>query len=77
MKPVGTVTLANCPCGNTLALSSEGMPLIRLWQLLNWPRIECQRRNMSPQALLTFLREEICKQVLAEPEASRRGSAIK
>ena len=68
VQPVGTVTLANCPCGNTMSLSSEGMPLLRLWSLLNWARLETKRRGMSPQELLNHLREEITRQVLAEPE---------
>jgi len=67
MKPVGTVTLVNCTCGSTLALSSNQMPLPQLWRLLNWARTETRRRNMSPQQLLNYLRDEICKQVLAEP----------
>lgn len=66
-KPIGTVTLANCPCGSTLALTSHGMPLPQLWRLLSWARGETQRRGMSPQELLNYLREEICKQVLAGP----------
>ena len=69
LKPLGTITYSNCGCGNTLALSSHGMLLLRLWALLNWARIETQKRGQSPQELLTYLREEICKQVLAEPEA--------
>ena len=67
LHPIGTATYANCPCGTTLALSSEGMPLPRLWSLLNWARIETQRRGMTPQELLNYLRDEICKQVLATP----------
>lgn len=67
MKPIGTVTLANCPCGTTLALSSHGMPLLHLWRLLNWARIETQRRGQSPGELLDYLREKICQQVLADP----------
>jgi hypothetical protein len=67
LKPLGTVTYANCPCGNTLALSSAGMPLARLWSLLHWARIETQRRGQTPQELLNYLREEICKQVLGAP----------
>jgi hypothetical protein len=67
LHPVGTVTMANCPCGTTLALSSEGMPLAQLWRLLNWARIETRRRGVNPQKLLTHLRDEICRQVLAEP----------
>ncbi|MGD0744102.1 MAG: hypothetical protein ABSA45_03010 [Verrucomicrobiota bacterium] len=67
VRPLGTVTYASCPCGTTLALSSEGMPLPRLWSLLNWARIEMRRRRLTPQELLNYLRDEICKQVLAAP----------
>jgi len=67
LEPVGTATYANCPCGTTLVLSSHGMPLLILWRLLNWARIETQRRKMTPQELLNYLRDEICKQVLSEP----------
>ena len=68
MQPIGTVTFANCPCGTTLALSSAGMPLPRLWRLLNWARTETKRRGLTPRELLNCLRDEICKQVLSEPE---------
>ncbi|MGA2246864.1 MAG: hypothetical protein ABSH48_17870 [Verrucomicrobiota bacterium] len=67
-KPVGTVTMSNCPCGTTLALSSNELRLPRLWRLLNWARTETRRRNLTPQELLTHLRDEICKQVLGEPD---------
>ena len=66
MWPRGTMTLANCSCGNTLALSSAGMPLSQLWLLLAWARDETKKCGMTPQELLNHLREEICKQVLAE-----------
>jgi hypothetical protein len=62
------VTYANCPCGSTLALSSEGLPLARLWPLLRWARSETQKRGMTPQELLNYLRDEIGKQVLAAPD---------
>jgi hypothetical protein len=65
MEPLGTMTYANCPCGNTLVLSSDGMPLLQLWALLGWARIETQRRGMTPRELLNYLRDEICKQVLS------------
>jgi hypothetical protein len=38
VQPLGTMECANCPCGNTLSLSSEGLPLRRLWQLMNSSR---------------------------------------
>ncbi len=66
-RPLGTFTFANCPCGNTLSLTSHGMRLTQLWALLAWARVETQRRGMSPQALLNYLRERICEQVLNGP----------
>ncbi len=66
LRPIGTMTFSNCPCGSTLALSSQGMPLFQLWRLLNWARVETRRRGMTPQELLGYLRDEICRQVLAE-----------
>ena len=68
VDPLGTVAYANCACGTTLALTSKGMPLTRLWRLLNWARTETHRRNISPQELLNYLRDEITRQVLAEAE---------
>ena len=68
MRPLGTVTYANCPCGNTLALTSEGMPLSQLWRLLNWARRDTARRGVTPIELLNYLREEICRRVLASPD---------
>jgi hypothetical protein len=65
LRPLGTMTYANCPCGTTLALTSQGMPLSQLWSLLGWAKLETQRRGVSPNELLNYLREEICKQVLA------------
>jgi hypothetical protein len=65
-QPLGTLTYANCRCGGTMSLSSEGLPLWRLWRLLNWARIETKKREMAPNDLLNYLRDEICKQVLGE-----------
>jgi hypothetical protein len=72
MQPLGTATYANCPCGNTLALSSAGMSLSRLWSLMNWARVETARRGLTLEQLLNYLREEIRKQVLG---ASDQGGA--
>jgi hypothetical protein len=67
LRPIGTATYANCPCGNTMALTSKGMPLPQLWSLLNWARVETKKRGMTPKELLNYLRDEICKQVLSLP----------
>jgi hypothetical protein len=66
-QPLGSVAMANCPCGSMLALSTEGMALSQRLALLNWVRIETQRRGISPSDLLESLRDEVRKQVLDEP----------
>jgi hypothetical protein len=68
VEPLGTATYANCPCGNTLVLTSEGMPLRKLWPLMNWARIETESRGQTVEELLTYLREEIRKQVVGAPD---------
>ena len=67
-QPLGTATYANCPCGNTLALSSKGMQVRRLWPLMNWARLETKKRGQTVEELLNYLREEIRKQVFAIPD---------
>lgn len=66
VAPLGTATYVNCPCGNTLCLSSQGMPLLRLWRLMNWARTETKTRGQTLEELLNYLREEIRKQVLGD-----------
>jgi hypothetical protein len=66
-EPVGTVTYSNCACGTTLALSSHGMPLLRLWSLYIWARGETRRRGITMQQLLTYLRNLIRRQVMDSP----------
>ncbi len=66
VEPLGAASMANCPCGNTLVLTSAGMPLFKLWRLLHWARIEMGQQGLSQQELLSQLRLEIRRQVLAE-----------
>ena len=68
LQPIGSVALANCPCGSTLAVGTEGMPLPQRLLLLNWVRIETERRGLSAQELLDYLRDEIRRQVMAESD---------
>ena len=70
VEPVGTSTYANCPCGNTLCLTSEGMPLRQLWPLMNWARAETKSRGQTLEELLNYLREEIRRQVINEANQS-------
>ena len=64
LNPVGTLSFANCPCGTTLAISSDGMGVIVMWRLLRWVRRESAARNISVGKLLDDVRHKIDQQVL-------------
>jgi hypothetical protein len=67
-QPIGGVALANCPCGTTLALTTEGMPLSKIHLVLKWIRVESERRDLSPMELLGYLRDEVRKRVLGDSD---------
>ena len=67
-KPVGILSLANCPCGSTMALGSQGMKLLTLWRLMHWARGETKRRDVTMEQLLAWVRDQIDGQVLAEAQ---------
>ena len=69
IDPIGTYALANCPCGTTLCLSSEGMERATMWRLLHYARAETERRKISCRQLLREIRQTIVAQV------QRRGAA--
>jgi hypothetical protein len=75
--PVGTISFANCRCGTTLSISSQGMGLMTMWRLLWWARTESARRHVETRALLEDLREKIDQQVLGESAAKPSADAAR
>ena len=73
-NPVGTLSFANCRCGTTLAVSSDGMGLMVMWRLLRWARKESARRNISVGELLDGVRQKIDRQVLGEADEGESQS---
>ncbi len=71
MEPLGAVSMANCSCGNTLALTSAGMPLLQLWRLLHWAKTEMEHQGLSQQELLSHVRTEVRRRVLAQPSPKK------
>ena len=71
-SPMGAVAFSNCHCGSTLGLTSKGMPLLRLWSLMHWVKHEAQRRGMTLSEFLQYLRGEVRKKVLSEPDENPR-----
>ena len=66
-QPIGSMVLTNCPCGSTLALTTEKMELSLRLELLNWLKTETQQRGVKPSELLEYLRDEFRKRVLGDP----------
>ena len=65
-EPMGIFALANCTCGNTLSLSSNGMPLETFHAVLEWLRVESDLRRVTPVALMEHVRNQIRKLALAD-----------
>jgi hypothetical protein len=65
--PIGIFALANCLCGTTLALSTQGMPLAQNHEVLGWIRAETKRTGLNPTTLLNGVRDDIRAQLLVEP----------
>lgn len=66
-KPLGAAALANCPCGSTIALTTEGIPLAVRQQMLEWIRLETEKRGVSMEELLGLVRSGVRRRALAEP----------
>jgi hypothetical protein len=67
VHPIGGLALANCNCGNTLALSSRTMPLEQTQLILDWIHTESERLEFTPTELLERLRDEVRRRTLGEP----------
>jgi hypothetical protein len=70
-KIIGSVVSANCPCGSTLALTTQKMEMSLRLELLNWVMTETQQRGVNPPELLEYLRNEVRKRVLGDHPDSR------
>jgi len=65
-KPFGIIAYSNCPCGTTIALGTADMPVLLHHQILRWVRSESLKRGVSPTQLLSHIRDQLRRQVLAE-----------
>lgn len=65
---IGTLALSNCPCGNTLSLSTDGLPIDVRTRMLEWTRAESQRRGISAGDVLADLRMRLRREILARAD---------
>ncbi len=66
-QPIGTMSFANCGCGNTLVMDSSGMDLATLWRLMGWLTAEMWRRRETAPVVLEDLRRAIDEATLSAP----------
>lgn len=72
--PIGTIALANCACGGTMGISSEGMSLLTYWRLMAWGWTECRRRHITFSELLAWVRSEVDRRTLADAAATKTAA---
>lgn len=65
VDPVGAFALSECPCGTSLALSTEDMPLSKVHVVLAWVKTETKLRGVSAVELIGYVRDEVRKLALA------------
>ena len=65
-KPLGAMATSTCPCGESIPLTSDGMPIFRYWSLLLWAQTELLRRHLKAEELLQHLRVEVRQRVIAK-----------
>jgi hypothetical protein len=73
-KPIGPMSLANCPCGTTISIGSRGIPAATMVELLTWARQESATRSIGLRELLSHIRDRIDDQVLDTSQNRRRHS---
>jgi hypothetical protein len=64
-SPLGAAAMANCSCGTTLALTTEGIALDDIHAMLEWIKSETASRGVSTEQLLGYIRGEVRKMALA------------
>ena len=65
---IAALSLAQCPCGTTLGVGSDGISDTQVMELMAWARSECATRSIGVRDLLLHLRDRIDRQVLDDPE---------
>jgi hypothetical protein len=60
----GNFALANCRCGNTLVISSSGMPLMQIWKILHWVKMESLRRGVKIEEIICYIRDTVEQKAL-------------
>ncbi len=64
---VGAVSFANCTCGTTLSITTRGMAPADLQEIMDWVRLESERRDVDVRKVLAELRAKIIAQIRADP----------
>lgn len=58
-RPLGSFALANCPCGSTLSLTTEGLEPQDRKALLLWLKSQSESRHQTPSEVLGDVRRYV------------------
>jgi hypothetical protein len=65
---LGAVSMANCPCGTTLSISSRGRPAETAEGITTWAREQAAREGITLEQLLERLRARLRAEALLDAE---------
>lgn len=68
-RPIGSVLMVNCPCGTTLSLTTDDMPMDRRKRVLKWVHEVTESTGAATSDVLGTLRAEIRDRALSEQDA--------
>jgi hypothetical protein len=68
--PLGPLSHANCACGTTLTIGSQGIPPAQMVELLHWAKRTAAERSIEISELLRHIRDRIDAQVLGRGESA-------
>jgi hypothetical protein len=69
VKQIGTISMADCPCGTTLSVSSKNMDLKTMRKLMLWAKKETRKQDKKLTYLLGELRAKVDAKVFSEEES--------
>ncbi|MDZ7686090.1 MAG: hypothetical protein U5O39_14635 [Gammaproteobacteria bacterium] len=64
--PVGSSAMSNCPCGNTLSLTTDDMEMKNRYEVLKWIQARVEAGDTTTTEALDYLRGEIRKRAVAK-----------
>jgi len=73
-SPIGSSAMSNCPCGSTLALTTDDLDMDTRLQILDWVHRVVEAQGVTPTEVLDDIRLKIRELALERLNASDRNA---